>query len=548
VGFAVPLSGLGIGLAVNPGWFAPARWRAYWQQVARKLACFDFESLVLWAILLAVGIVTVHAVYYPFIGDDVLTRYGQQAQAIYNAGNLPAGYPPLVPLMYVIAWFGAGGPNEHLARLVIAIMAIAVLGTTYVLGRQVLGHRGALTATAVLAFTPMFIDNATLAYTDLPTTLPLMLAVIFAIRWWKSGREVDALLTGLLTGVAIFTKQSGLLWLPSLLVVAVGWLVATRQREYSARWRRMFLGLAWMLIPALLVGGPWYVRNILLKGWGRAVPIAGTYHLAAAGVGILGGLPPAVEPAMFGWVPSLVYAAGWIVGFGFVARAIWKSVQGQVDDTPYDLLLSAFIIPYWLAWWTRFSFSTRFLLLVLPMMAVWAARVVLWLTDQITERVHLPERSFKLVAGLGLIGLSIWGAQNRLGGVYQAITQPFVSDRVRLEHAKGDLIGIVGYVEDHLTPGQDRIWLMDSRLAYYLSDYDPKVGFPFTLAQLEGYDYIIHVSSIYDIYGNGRLGWEDSQFYRYAFDERVFEPVYVSNGVHIMKILRTTPPPEADND
>ena len=551
VGFAIPLIGLGAGLAVNPDWFAPARWRTYWQRIARRLVRFDIESLTWWAILLAVGIVIVYSLYYPFIGDDVLTRYGQQAREIYLAGHIPDGlwgYPPLVPLVYVISWFGAGGPNEHLARLVIAIMAIGALAATYVLGRQVLGRRGGLVAAALLAFTPMFIDNATLAYTDLPTTLPLTLAVVFAVRWWQSGSKVDALLAGLLTGVAIFTKQSGLLWLPSLLVVSVGWLIAARQQEHHARWRRMLAGLIWMLLPAVLIGTPWYVRNALTKGWGQAIPIAGEFHLAAPGVGIPGILPPIVEPASFGWIPSLFYAIGWITGFAIVGREVWQALQGKTGDIPRDLLLSAFILPYWLAWWTRFSFATRFLLLILPITAVWGARIVLWLAEQLARRDHFPDKPLRFAAGLSLVGLSIWGAQNRLGGVYQAFTQPFVSDRVRLQHAKHDLIDIVSYVEEHFVPGRDRIWLMDSRMAYYLADYDPTVGFPINLAQLEGYDYIVHISSIYTIYGNGRLGWEDSEFYRYAFDERVFEPVYVSNGVHVMKILRTTPPPETGDD
>lgn len=550
-GIVVPMIALALGTVVNPGWLAPGRWRMYWQRVLQRLFRFDLESLILWAVLLSILIVIINALYYPFIGDDVLTRYGQQAQAIYRAGRLPAnlwGYPPLVPLLYVLSWFGAGGPNEHLARLVVAVMAVGVIGATYVLGRQTLGRRGGLAAAALIAFTPMFVDNATLAYTDLPTTLPLTLAVVYAVRWWQSGTKVDALLAGLLIGVAIFTKQSGLLWLPGLLAIGVGWPIATRQQTHPGRWQRMGAGLVWMLLPALLVGLPWYMRNALLKSWGQAVPIAGAYHVAAEGAGMLGLLPPSVEPAWYGWVPGVFYAVGWVAGLILVARAIWQTVQGRVVNLPFDLLLSAFIIPYWLAWWTRFSFSSRFLLLVLPMMAVWGARVILWLADRINRHLRFQRMGWRIAAGVGFIGLAVWGAQNRLGGIYRTVTQPFATDSVRLESAKRDLADLVRYVQEHFVPGQDRIWLMDSRMAYYLSDYDPAVGFPTTLAQLEGYDYIVHLSSIYAIYGNGRLGWEDSEFYRYAFDERVFEPIYDSDGVHIMKILRTTPPPESDGD
>jgi hypothetical protein len=89
---------------------------------------------------------------------------------------------------------------------------------------------------------------------------------------------------------------------------------------------------------------------------------------------------------------------------------------------------------------------------------------------------------------------------------------------------------------------------MDERLVYFLPEFDTAVGYPQTLAALDGYDYLFHVAAIYALYGNGRLGWEDSEFYRYAFDERVFEPVYKSGGVHVMRSLRTTPPPDDSSD
>jgi hypothetical protein len=37
----------------------------------------------------------------------------------------------------------------------------------------------------------------------------------------------------------------------------------------------------------------------------------------------------------------------------------------------------------------------------------------------------------------------------------------------------------------------------------------------------------------------------DSEFYRHVWDPLIFEPVYVSEGVHVMRILRTdVPTPE----
>jgi len=108
--------------------------------------------------------------------------------------------------------------------------------------------------------------------------------------------------------------------------------------------------------------------------------------------------------------------------------------------------------------------------------------------------------------------------------------------------AKGSMYDLVLYAQTHFDPERDRIAIMDGRMAYYLYGYDTKVMYPKKLSDLDGYGYLIHTSSIYAIYGGGLLGWDQSEFYQHAFDPLIFEPVYESGGVHIMRILRTDVP------
>jgi hypothetical protein len=143
-----------------------------------------------------------------------------------------------------------------------------------------------------------------------------------------------------------------------------------------------------------------------------------------------------------------------------------------------------------------------------------------------------------------LIGLIVWGARDRLGGVYKAVTQPFISDDERLLQAKGRTYNLVLYARENFDPAHDRLILMDGRMAYYLRDFDYVVMYPRTLADLEGYDYLLHSSSIFAVY-NDRLGMRDSEFYQHVWDPAIFEPVYVSDGVHIMRILRTDLPEDS---
>ncbi|MEJ2147969.1 MAG: glycosyltransferase family 39 protein [Chloroflexota bacterium] len=540
--------GWAVGLVLNWKWVAPRRWWAYWREGWARLWRFDLESLLAWTILGSLLVIAIHALYYPFLGDDTLSRYGLQAQLIYRAGHIPpavSGYPPLAPLTFVATWLAAGQANEHLAKILPVVMAAATLGATYLLGRRLSGRQAGLIAAALVAVTPLFVRNATLAYTDIPTTFPLTLAVLYVLRWWDSGRARDAALAGVLIGIALFTKQSALTWLASLAVVPFVWLLATRHQPLAGRWRRMLSGLAGIILPALLIAGPWYARNALLDGWPNVLPIAGLYHLRSEMAGWRGLLPSLGWPDDFGPVLPLFYVSGWIVGLFGAGRLGWRSLQGQESGPPADLILAIVAVPYWLAWWLRFSFEARFLLLILPLLAVWAARLIEWAADRLGERVHLPRLLWQIGGGALLAGLLFLGVRARLGGVYEFITHPFASDDERLLHARGRLYDLVLYIRSTLDPSRDRIVLMDGRLAYYLLEYDPVVMYPQRLSDLEGFDYLVHSSSIFAVY-NDRLGLRDSEFYQHVFDPLIFEPVYVSDGVHVMRILRTDIPSPAE--
>jgi len=547
VALGIVLAGLGGGLALNRQWITPRRWCGWWLAQWQSLKRLDFESLLRWTLIGVGTIMLVHGLYYPFIGDDTLSRYGLQAQIIYEMQRLPetiSGYPPLVPLSFVATWFAAGNTNEHLARLFPVMMALATLGAAYLLGRQLAGQRTGLLAAVILALTPLFIRNGTLEYTDIPTAFPLTLALIYILRWWNSGDGRDALLGGVLTGIALFTKQSALTWLASLAVIPALRLLVMRKLGLAGLWRQALIGWAGLLLPSLAIAGPWYLRNWLLGGPQNVIPIAGLYHLLSARLDWRGVFPSLGWAGDFGPALAPVYALGWGSGLYLAVRQGWRVIQSRSEEMPVDLILSVMAIPYWLAWWTRFSFDARFLLLILPVMAVWSTRPMLWIVERVAEKIRLPRLLWQIGGAALLLGLLVWGAHDRLGGLYRTLTRPFASETERLLEVQGRLYRQVLYVRAHIDPATSRLAVMDGRLPYYLREYEISVMYPLRLTDLQGYDYLIHSSSIYSVYGS-ELGWQDSEFYQHAFDPLVFEPVFEVEGVHIMRILRTdVPAPE----
>lgn len=542
----VVLIGLAVGLMLNSGWLAPRRWLSYWRALLRSLWPLNIETLLALAVVAVLAIILVNAVSYPFTGDDVLIRYGPQAKTIYRARTLPdslVGYPPLVPMSITVTWFAAGGPNEQIARLLAFVMAAGTLGATYLVGRKAGGSRTAgVIASALVAFAPLFVNNATVMYTDIPTAFPLTLAVFYTLRWWRVPNTRNALLAGVLVGVALFTKQSALTAVASLAAAPALWMLAHRG-EGVRLWQTALPAWVAMLLPPVLIAGPWYARNVLLGT--EALPVAGLYHLLAPGVGLLGLVPPITHlPDFLGPLLAPLFAIGWLAGLYLTARQLWGVLRADSPDSPpTELLIALFVVPYWLAWWTSFSFDARFLLIVLPLMAVWTVRPLRWLAEFLRQRIPLPRLAWQGIAALIILAGLFVGARGRVGSTGWAVTHPLASADERFRHAKGGLADIVGYAQTQLDPASDRLYLMDERLAYYLDEFDTTIGYPQLLADLDGYDYLFHSSSIYTIYGDGRLGWEDSEFYQHAFDPQIFEPVYESQGVHVMRILRTDLPP-----
>lgn len=522
--------GWGLGAAFNRSWFrfdwglAALRW------VRATLARLDLSALALAVMLLSLAAVLAHNIYYPFLSDDTLTRYALDARLIYESHALPAevqGAPLLVPLSFVYTWLVGSAVDEHLAKLVPFTFAAGMLGVTVLLGRRFAGRLTGLLAGAVLAVTPLFAKWAITGYTDISTGFYVALAALFALRWVEDGGWRDALLAGLMAGLACWTKQSALVVLASLVGVAILRILYTRRVQAG------LVGLVPMLVPAVVIAGPWYLRNYLLGGAEDVLVLPGLYHVIRIGPRLLGVLPPLQYPADFGLPLTPLYALGLVLAVWRIITEGWAALRKRGTWPWPDLVGLAVLLPYWLAWWMRFSFTARFLLVVVPVYAVWAARPLTWLS----RRQTWVTRYSRPLAGVTAALLLVYGLRAPLGGLAYAITHPFASDFEKLVRAKEDLYPTALWLRENLKPGE-RVTSMDTRLRYYLTDYEVDVGYPLSFEDLAPYDYVIDSSGTTEIYRT--LGWTDTDYWQHRRDPVYFEEVFDGGaGSEILRILPT---------
>lgn len=456
------LAGGGLLLGVRPQ-LAPATPFTQWLRQVRSARPAALAQLVL---LLAGAAALGHATYYPFIGDDEISRYGYLARIIFRGGYIgPAerGYPLLMPLAYAVPLFASGQLVEQLAKLIPLAFGVMTVAATGALARHWFGVRAGWYAAVMLAVTPPFLAWATVGYVDIPAALYIVLAAYAGDRWLKTASPGWALLAGVLAGLALWAKQAGLVAFSGLAVC--GWLMLMRVP------RKALAGGSRLLLAAFFCGGWWYLRNALYDGWLHAVPDAGLFHILQAPRQHLQLLPFAGNYADFGYLAAAIYLAG----------CAWAVTQLRQPAVRWCLLWCG---PYTLLWWWQYSYDVRLLLTVLPFYALLAGAAL----AAARSRFFSDANSFwQVAAALLLLIACVW--QARLGGALQWLRNPSATYAQRLEHAKGDMYPVVQFIEQQVGP-REVVCSTDVRLRYYLLDFDIRFGYP-ALEQMAECDYFV---------------------------------------------------------
>jgi 4-amino-4-deoxy-L-arabinose transferase-like glycosyltransferase len=152
--------------------------------------------------------------------------------------TLPTGHTPLVMLYLALAWRVLGF-SPAVTRAAMTLIAAATLATLYVLGRRVASREIAAWSVVLLALSPLFFAQSTLAHLDLAAALFTTLTILFLVR----GRLG---LFALAASLAVLSKETAVVLLP------IAWLYAWRSRRRSTAERPPSL-TTWVALTAPLV-------------------------------------------------------------------------------------------------------------------------------------------------------------------------------------------------------------------------------------------------------------------------------------------------------
>ncbi len=425
-------------------------WRkrnAEFSPVARPPLAID-EKLIIVLVAVAVALRWLHTAYFPFTAYDALWVYGFQGRLYFLEGFIPndiAYYPQFLPLQFAYVQTLLGEINDHAARMVLPLLHIGSLLAAYLLGARLVGRRTGLYCAALWFLHPHVGQWAFVGDLEIPLAFSFTLAATFFISAWRADCQLaarrDALLAGVLLGIALFTKPTAGAFIWGVLLCLAVELMRTRLD--AARWRSRFLVAVYTGLACLPMGGIWYARNWLLghelitfpksvwltralRSGDYLTPLAASVvvifltvallhklprrrlALGLAGLALLlGGLlasnptlfPERVDPPVSYILPqeALIIAAGLALAagslYGHIGDSQNETTRRAASAAGWCLLLAA---PYFVTFFFSYSYHFRLGFAVLPLLCLPTAAALCILFQP--ERMRRVWRRFCLIA------------------------------------------------------------------------------------------------------------------------------------------------------
>lgn len=176
-------------------------------------------------------------------------------------------FPFLTEMLFALGlhWKGA-----VLAKLFHWLMLPLSCGVLLAIGQRHFSLRAGLIAACLFASIPIAQVEATTGYVDLSLTAFVALTFSCFLNWLRERDGWWLAWSGVFCGFALGVKYSGALYLGWLIVWVIGSFVFKPKSAKPSKGTFDFAGtmkaLCALCLPALLVGGGWYLRNWLWTG------------------------------------------------------------------------------------------------------------------------------------------------------------------------------------------------------------------------------------------------------------------------------------------
>ncbi len=261
------------------------------------------------------------AIHGPLLGLtyywDEVGYYIPAARDFYHSwlliptSTLPEGHTPLV-MIYLGGVWHLINYSAWATRAAMALIAAATVTTLYSLGRRVSNREVAAWSALLLAISPVFFAQSTLAHLDLAAGLFTTMAILFLL-------EDQEWLFALTASLAILSKETAVIMLPVVWV----FVAVKRRRRDSARRRYELSALAAIAVPLLpLAAWTLYYHHVTGYWTGNASYLTYNLHSTLSPAHSLLSLLRRVYELLLG-------GFDWLLTASALAGMWWKRREGR---------------------------------------------------------------------------------------------------------------------------------------------------------------------------------------------------------------------------
>ncbi len=334
-------------------------------------------------------------------------------------------------LLRLVAWFLAGlshvlplvfsgfrnlddlGNLRLVGRPISAIFDTGTVFLVYWIGRKLYGRRVAFLAAGFVTFSVLDIQLSHFYATDTLMTGLVVGAVAFSVAYLKSGKTSDAIWAGVFAGLALATKASAAVVLaPVVAAHLLRWFSSDENRQ-RLRLRlpdAVQLGdgiwLLWVAVAsasaAFVIAEPFAVidfRHFLGGVLEQSSMVRGIADLPYTRQYF--GRPP----YLYFFQQLVLFGVGVPLGLAMLAGWLYLIVRNVFRPSRYDLVLLAYVVPYFAItgdFWAKFL---RYLLPIAPFLALFAALMLVrafdlvrgWRLSLHPEEAGAPEAAPEVV-------------------------------------------------------------------------------------------------------------------------------------------------------
>jgi len=335
---------------------------------------FAYGSLPLYLLRLVANLLTILA---PL--SRLLTSWPSLAEALTTFGR-PSDYDYLTILGRVLAAL-AGTANIYL---------------TYLVGKSAHSQRVGLLAATLSTFTVFEIQVAHFFAVDVFLNSFVLLFFYFALGLVRGGGVKEAALAGASLGWALATKVSA-----APLVFVMLFAFAIRYRQGKGEGWRVFFSLALLTLLCMALAFFFTQPYAILDRdsfWARVVAegemVRGIrdYPYTRQYAGTISFLYQTTQTILWAMGPPL-----GIVAWGGFLFALWRSRRLE----PRELLLLAWVVPYFLIIGSFYVKFLRYMLPLYPFLYIMGAKMLLSLREQATRRV--AQTTWRIIPALVVV-------------------------------------------------------------------------------------------------------------------------------------------------